>query len=189
MRFASVVAGLAACAACAATVVAGCGSGQETVTGTSGTTQPASTTPTPTPTSRPAHADDQLPDGDPETTLRSYFDDVDSGELDAAWALLSPAVREQLGGYDSWSDGIERRESTTLASVQPAGGPEDEPAFEVEVRTVEDAPCGLSAERTFTGTWTLEPDDTAEHWRIASSEQTLVSGPPDLEVLCATSDY
>ena len=133
-------------------------------------------------------ADTPIPDADPATTLTTYFDDLAAGDTEAAWALLSPRVREQFGGYDTWSAGLEQRLSSTLATADPDGGPKGEPAFAVEVDTVERAPCEVTAERTFAGTWTLEPDPSdPSSWRIASAEQTLVAGPPDLETLCITA--
>ena len=188
---------LALAAAAACLLCAGCGSAEDgtvTAPGAAVTTvsTPDATGPEPegerggSPDDDPAPAP-SIPDSDPAATLATYFDDLAAGDEEAAWALLSPSVREQFGGYETWSAGLEQRLSSTLAAADPAGGPEDEPAFEVEVDTVERAPCEVTAERTFTGSWSLEPDPADPgSWRIASAEQTLVAGPPDLETLCTT---
>ncbi len=59
---------------------------------------------------------------DAEATLRTYFELVAAGDTDAAWELLAPDVQEQFGGFDTWSAGIEARESTELTSLVAAGG-------------------------------------------------------------------
>ena len=199
MQRALAVAALAACL-----LAAGCGWGEKGAATTAGSAATESTAPSPPGgsgdggesggsegTGRPGDAEVRVPDADPAETLSAYFDDLAAGDTDAAWALLSPRVRRQLGGFDTWSLGIEQREATTLTSAEPVGGDEAEPAFAVVVDTVERAPCDVTAERTFTGTWTLEPDpgnpgDPAS-WRIASVEQTLTAGPPDLETLCTSA--
>lgn len=130
------------------------------------------------------------PDADPADTLTAYFDDLAAGDTASAWKLLSSDVQEQFGGFDTWSAGVENRESTELGSLSPAESSKEFPAFDVEINTVENTPCGISAGRVFTGTWTLQPNPNGNgDWRIATAEQTLVSGPPDLEVVCVGSGY
>lgn len=167
-------------------LLAGCGeSGEATVTSTAATSTTSG--PPPTTTTVETTGREPLPDSPPDATLASYFDHLNAGDTEAAWALLAPSVQDQLGGYDVWSSGISRRTST-VPTVTAAGGSERAPEFDVEQAVVDETPCGVPANRTFAGTWRLEPDGDGG-WRIAAVEQTLVSGPPDLETICASSGY
>ena len=98
---------------------------------------------------------------------------MNAGDLDSAWALLSPDVQAQFGGYDVWSDGLSRLEFDVPDDPHDREAPR-KPAYDVVQATVEDTPCGTTADRTFHGTWKLEPH--AGEWRIATADRSLV-GP------------
>lgn len=175
---------LAAAAATVCLLAAGCGESGE---GTTPPTAPTTTGGEAEPTTTTATEKPALPDTPPLATLEAYFERLDADDPEAAWALLAPAVQERFGGYDVWSEGIARRTSIE-PRLTPSGGSRRAPEFEVEQAVVDETPCGLPADRTYTGTWMLEPDGNGG-WRIAAAEQTLVSGPPDLETLCASTGY
>lgn len=179
---------LAAAAAVLCLLAAGCGeSGEQAAAPPPTPAAPTTTGEEPEPTTTAAADPDPVPGAPPLDTLEAYFERLNADAPEAAWALLAPAVRERFGGYDVWSEGIARRTSIVPA-VTPSGGSRRAPEFEVEQAVVDETPCGLPAERTFAGTWTLEPDGN-DGWLIADAEQTLVAGPPDLEALCASSGY
>ena len=100
----------------------------------------------------------------PETIVTTYYRALDAGRFDAAWTLLTPAVRAAFGPYEQWRDGY----STTLSNT-----PRDiEVAHEGAVATIahelvtEDrSPCG-PVERTFDVSWRLTLTDGG--WRAAS---------------------
>ena len=84
--------------------------------------------------------------------VRGYYADLDAQRFDDAWALLSPAVRADLGPYARWKAGY----GTTISST-----PRD---FAVDGTTVthmlvaRDEGC---AARAFRVTWQLRRDGDA----------------------------
>jgi len=100
----------------------------------------------------------------PENVVTTYYRALDAGRFDAAWTLLTPAVRAGFGPYGQWRDGY----ATTLSNT-----PRDiEVAHEGAVATIahelvtEDrSPCG-PVERTFDVSWRLTLTDGG--WRVAS---------------------
>ena len=190
---------LVAAAAAVCLLAAGCGDGEETATTTSTSTAggfadvPGETPSEPTGEDKTyditrcdgSDCPEEIQRPVAEDVIELYFDSVSSGQLEQAWDQLSPEVHDQFAGFETWSYGIEQRESTELVALNPAGESGGVPAFDVEVHTVENTECGITADRTFTGEWTVDPDTQL----IATADQTLVAGPPDLEVLCATSGY
>jgi hypothetical protein len=96
----------------------------------------------------------------PEAVVRAYYADLDAKRFEAAWARLSPAVRESFGGFDGWRAGF----ATTVAST-----PEELAAEGGMVRLVlvaRDRCAGGEMTRRFAVQWRLER--TATGWRAAA---------------------
>ena len=108
----------------------------------------------------------------PETVVETFYRALDAGRFDAAWMILTPAVRSAFGGFERWRDGY----ATTLSN-----SPRDmEVAREGAVVTVahelvtEDrSPCG-PVRRSFHIRWRLV--QAAGGWRAASLEGVKRSG-------------
>jgi hypothetical protein len=120
----------------------------------------------------------------PATVVESFYRALDAGRFDAAWTILTPAVRSAFGGFERWRDGY----ATTLSN-----SPRDmEVAREGAVVTVahelvtEDrSPCG-PVERSYRIRWRLV--QTGAGWRAASLEGVKRSGPEPAEACTARHD-
>ena len=120
----------------------------------------------------------------PETIVTTYYRALDAGRFDAAWTLLTPAVRAAFGPYEQWRDGY----STTLSNT-----PRDiEVAHEGSVATIahelvtEDrSPCG-PVERRFAVRWKLVA--TADGWRAASLTAVKRAGAEPEDACSARHD-
>jgi hypothetical protein len=156
------------------------------------TARPAART-TPEPTATPASAPVLPPEADvppeqkappPESVVESFYRALDAGRFEAAWTILTPAVRSAFGGFERWREGY----ATTLSS-----SPRDmEVAREGAVVTVahelatEDrSPCG-PVERRFHIRWRLV--HSAGGWRAASLQGVKRSGPEPARACTARHD-
>ena len=112
----------------------------------------------------PQEAATTPPPQPPETVVETYYRALDAGRFEAAWTILTPAVRASFGPFETWRAGY----VTTLSN-----SPRDiEVAHEGSVATIahelvtEDrSPCG-PVERTFDVSWRLTLTDGG--WRAAS---------------------
>ena len=154
------------------------------------TARPAArSTPEPTATPAPARAAPQEaavtpPPQPPETVVETFYRALDAGRFDAAWMILSPAVRSAFGGYERWRDGY----ATTLSN-----SPRDmEVAREGAVVTVahelvtEDRSACGPVRRRFQIRWRLV--QSAGGWRAASLEGVKRSGSEPAEACTARHD-
>jgi len=147
------------------------------------TARAAAPTPTPTATVAPVvppeaaapapqEAATTPPPPQPETVVESYYRALDGGRFEAAWTILTPAVRATFGPFEDWRAGYE----TTLSN-----SPRDlEVASEGSVATIahelvtEDrSSCG-PVERRFAVRWKLVLTDGG--WRAASLTAEKRSG-------------
>jgi hypothetical protein len=112
------------------------------------------------------------PQQPPETVVETYYRALDAGRFEAAWTMLTPAVRATFGPFEAWRDGY----ATTLSNA-----PRDiEVAREGAVATIahqlvtEDrSSCG-PVQRRFAVRWKLVLTDGG--WRAASLTAAKRSG-------------
>ena len=121
----------------------------------------------PVPTPKPS-----TPSKGAATFVRDYYDALDARRFEAAWAVLSPAVRRSFGGFDRWSAGY----AGTISSrpqdivVTRADGT-------VSVRHVliaDHRDC--NGEQRFSVTWNLER--ASRSWRVTGLQGTALNTPP-----------
>ena len=120
------------------------------------------------------------PAPEPAAVVETYYRALDAGRYDAAWTMLTPAVRAAFGPYEDWRDGY----ATTLSN-----SPRDiEVAREGAVATIahelvtEDrSPCG-PVQQTFDVSWRLTLTDGG--WRAASLSAVRRAGAEPAEA-CA----
>ena len=114
-----------------------------------------------------------VPPQQPATVVETYYRALDAGRFEAAWTMLSPAVRAAFGPFEAWRDGY----STTLSNsprdieVASEGGVA---TIAHELVTEDRSSCG-PVERRFTVRWKLVA--TGDGWRAASLTAEKRSGP------------
>jgi hypothetical protein len=87
--------------------------------------------------------------------VRDYYGNLDAKRLAAAWARLSPAVRAQLGGYDTWAAGQEGTVDVTVTSVHTEQASKASASVDVALRSTSVDICSRTVHQRFAGTWTL----------------------------------
>ena len=148
--------------------------------------------PTPTPVSAasvleetPRHESAVTPPPQPpETVVMTYYRALDAGRFDAAWTILTPAVKSTFGEFERWRDGY----ATTLSS-----SPRDiEVARDGAVATIahelvtEDrSSCG-PVERRFAVRWKLVLAE--DGWRAASLSGVKLAGSEPAEACAERHD-
>jgi hypothetical protein len=98
--------------------------------------------------------------------VRNYYGNLDAKRLEAAWARLSPSVRAQLGGYETWSAGQESTTAVAVTGVRTAQVSKTSALVEVRLRTTSVDVCSRTVHQRFAGTWTLAR--TNGRWEAAS---------------------
>lgn len=124
------------------------------------------------------------PPQSPETVVTSYYRALDAGRFDAAWTVLTPAVRSTFGEFERWRDGY----ATTLSS-----SPRDmEVARDGAVATIahelvtEDrSSCG-PVRRRYAVRWKLVL--AQDGWRAASLSGSKLAGPEPAEACAERQD-
>jgi hypothetical protein len=94
--------------------------------------------------------------------VRAYYTNLDEKRLGAAWARLSPAVRAELGGYDSWAAGQEGTVDVTVTSVHTEQATKSSASVAVALRSTSVDICSRTVHQRFAGMWTLSR--TGGHW-------------------------
>jgi hypothetical protein len=87
--------------------------------------------------------------------VRGYYGNLDAKRLATAWARLSPAVRGQLGGYETWSAGQQSTTAVTVTSVHAVRASKASALVEVALRTTSVDVCSRTVHQRFAGTWAL----------------------------------
>ena len=116
--------------------------------------------------------------------VTTYYRALDAGRFDAAWTILTPAVRSTFGEFERWRDGY----ATTLSS-----SPRDiEVARDGAVATIahelvtEDrSSCG-PVERRFAVRWKLVL--AQDGWRAASLSAVKLAGSEPAEACAERHD-
>jgi hypothetical protein len=154
---------------------------------------PARAAPSPTPVPAAAVLEEETPRREeavtpppqpPETVVTTYYRALDAGRFDAAWTILTPAVRSTFGEFERWRDGY----ATTLSS-----SPRDiEVARDGAVATIahelvtEDrSSCG-PVERRFAVRWKLVLAE--DGWRAASLSGVKLAGSEPAEACAERHD-
>ncbi|HEX6390425.1 MAG TPA: hypothetical protein VFZ89_13275 [Solirubrobacteraceae bacterium] len=57
----------------------------------------------------------------PSSAVRAHYRHIYLGKFDAAWALLTPAAKRQLGPYRTWKAGYAETGQVTVYSLRRAG--------------------------------------------------------------------
>jgi hypothetical protein len=84
--------------------------------------------------------------------VRDYYRDLDAKRYADAWAVLSPAVRAQLGPFARWKGGYGRTLSSEPRDIVVAGGAGGVVSV-THVLVARDVGC--AGERSFRVTWRL----------------------------------
>ena len=90
-----------------------------------------------------------------EAVVSRYYAAVDSGSYRKAWALVSPALRSELGGYGSWSDGYANTLTTKVSDVRATDVSPASVTVALKLAATDVDACGDRVDQTFAGTWTL----------------------------------
>ena len=151
------------------------------------TARPAArSTPEPAPTATPVPQAAAVtpPPQPPETVVERFYRALDAGRFDAAWTILTPAVRSAFGGFEHWRDGF----ATTLSNSPRDMEVVREGATATvahELVTEDRSPCG-PIERRFAIRWRLVL--AGDGWRAASLEGVKRAGPEPDEACDARHD-
>lgn len=91
------------------------------------------------------------------TVIRDYYTAIGQRHFDHAWARLSDSLRNQFGGYATWTAGYETMVSTVSTStngqaLNPSATRVD---VHANVRSVDVDACDTRRAQRFAGTWTL----------------------------------
>jgi hypothetical protein len=57
----------------------------------------------------------------PSSAVRAHYRDIYLGKFSAAWALLTPAAKTQLGPYTTWKRGYKDTGQVTVSSLHRSG--------------------------------------------------------------------
>jgi hypothetical protein len=120
----------------------------------------------------------------PETVVDTFYRDLDAGRFEAAWTILTPAVRSAFGGFERWRDGY----ATTLSNSPRDMDVQREGAVATvahELVTEDRSPCG-PVQRRFAVRWRLVL--AADGWRASSLEGAKRAGPEPAEACDARHD-
>jgi hypothetical protein len=109
-----------------------------------------------------------------EGTVRHYYRAIDAARYAEAWALLSPVLQSELGGFASWRDGYETTISTRVYGVNVIEAAEDLALVELDIESTDIDECGTNVEQTFSGTWSLTKE--GGRFRATSFDVEKISG-------------
>lgn len=103
--------------------------------------------------------------------VREYYAALDERRFDDAWALLSPAVRKEFGGFARWKRGYARTVSSRPRhiTVRAVG----EPTVVEHRLAARDKGC--AATQVFSVTWRLER--AADTWTVVGLRGSALPGP------------
>jgi hypothetical protein len=153
-------------AVCGLLALAGCG-GSDSTTTTGSATTAAATTPVASSSSEDTDATQRAEAIKRQRArararaqavagvVRDYYGNLDAKRLKAAWDRLSPAVRAQLGGYDTWAAGQEGTVDVTVTSVRTEQASKAAASVDVALRSTSVDICSRTVHQRFAGTWTL----------------------------------
>ena len=143
---------------------------------------PEAPAPAPAPETEPAPQESATtpPPQPPETVVETYYRALDAGRFEAAWTILTPAVRASFGPFETWRTGYATTLSNSPRDIEVAhegvGGKSIRIAHELV--TEDRSACG-PVRRTFLVRWRLER--TGEGWRAASLTGVKRAGPEPAE--------
>jgi hypothetical protein len=143
----------------------------------------ARSAPPSTPVAAPEQASQQSeaavtpPPQPPETVVTTYYRALDAGRFDAAWAILTPAVRASFGDFERWRDGYATTLSSSPRDIEVAT---DGAVASIahELVTEDRSSCG-PVRRRFAVRWKLVRSDVG--WRAASLTGVKRAGPEPAE--------
>ena len=133
--------------------------------------------PEPAATSEPAprEAATTPPPQPPETVVETYYRALDAGRFEAAWTILTPAVRASFGPFENWRAGYATTLSNSPRDIEVAhegvGGNSIRIAHELV--TEDRSSCG-PVRRSFSVRWRLVLTDGG--WRAAGLTAEKRSG-------------
>jgi hypothetical protein len=85
--------------------------------------------------------------------VRHYYNAVNRGSYDEAWALLSPALQDRLGGSSTWREGYRFTESTEVTDVHRDSATSSAVTVGLGLRATDLDVCGDKVTQTFAGAW------------------------------------
>jgi hypothetical protein len=140
------------------------------------TARAAAPTPSPTVTAAPvAPPETAAPVVPPETVVETYYRALDAGRFEAAWTILTPAVRASFGPFETWRTGYATTLSNSPRDIEVAhegvGGKSIRIAHELV--TEDRSWCG-PVQRSFAVRWRLVLTDGG--WRATSLTAEKRSG-------------
>jgi hypothetical protein len=109
-----------------------------------------------------------------EATVRNYYRAIDAARYAEAWALLSPGLQSELGGFASWRDGYETTISTSAYGVNAIEAAGDSALVKLDIESTDIDECGTNVEQTFSGTWSLAKE--GGRFRATSFDVEKISG-------------
>jgi hypothetical protein len=120
----------------------------------------------------------------PETVVLTYYRALDAGRFDAAWTILTPAVRASFGSFERWRDGYATTLSSSPRDIEVA---RDGSVASIahELVTEDRSSCG-PVRRRFAVRWRLAL--TPGGWRAASLSGAKLAGPEPAEACTERHD-
>ena len=117
------------------------------------------------------------PAPEPAAVVETYYRALDAGRYDAAWTMLTPAVRAAFGPYEDWRDGYATTLSNSPRDIEVAR--EGAVASIAHELVTEDrSPCG-PVQQTFDVSWRLTLTD--DGWHAASLSAVRRAGAEPAE--------
>jgi hypothetical protein len=152
------------------------------------TARAAAPTPSPTVTAAPvAPPDTAAPVVPPEAVVETYYRALDAGRFEAAWTILTPAVRASFGPFETWRTGYATTLSNSPRDIEVAhegvGGKSIRIAHELV--TEDRSSCG-PVKRRFAVRWKLVL--ATDGWRAASLSGVKRAGPEPAEACTERHD-
>jgi len=120
----------------------------------------------------------------PEKVVETYYRALDAGRFEAAWTMLTPAVRAAFGPFEAWRDGYATTLSNSPRDIEVASEG-DVATIAHELVTEDRSPCG-PVERRFAVRWKLVA--TADGWRAASLTAVKRAGAEPEDACSARHD-
>lgn len=109
-----------------------------------------------------------------EGIVRTFYERVSLGELEPAWAQLTPVVQRTLGGFSRWSEGYQHTTSVRPTALDVTHSDAGSATVAVTVRSSEIDACADQVDQTFQGTWQLARHDG--RWLLADPSISKTAG-------------
>jgi hypothetical protein len=107
-------------------------------------------------------------------TIRAFYASITDDDLQGAWAVLTPSLRDVVGGYEKWAGAYNQTQRVAPTSIEVTSLSASSASAAVSIRAVDLDACQAHVVQTFTGTWKLVRRN--DSWRARDVTMHKTSG-------------